>query len=280
MRYLASLAILTACAAISWPQGFGNLFDKAPPHIDEALRARVTKFFQAHVDRKFRLADEVVHEDSKDTFFESEKTAFKRFKINSISYEDNFAKAKVVVEADMDFYFVGFGKMEVHRAVASTWKQDQGQWWWYVAPFNPETGASSPFGQMGKGQDPKTAGQPSDQLMALLDKQAIKVEDLRGSVTLDKKDVLLDSQAPSQQEILVLSKFPGPVTLTVHVPEMDGFSAGVEKSSIAPGESGKVIVSYKPPNKLWHVEMDARVEVQPLNLSLPFKIHFTLPPKK
>ena len=45
-----------------------ELFEKAPPHVDQTLRERVKIFYQAHVDGKFRVADTVVHEDSKDAF--------------------------------------------------------------------------------------------------------------------------------------------------------------------------------------------------------------------
>ena len=36
-------------------------------------------FYQAHVDGKFRLADTVVHEDSKDAFFVADKNQYKSF---------------------------------------------------------------------------------------------------------------------------------------------------------------------------------------------------------
>ena len=42
---------------------------KTADEMDEALRARIHKFYQAHVDAKYRIADQVVAEDSKDLFF-------------------------------------------------------------------------------------------------------------------------------------------------------------------------------------------------------------------
>jgi hypothetical protein len=65
-------------------QGQVDLFQKAPPEVDEALRARVTKFYQAHVDGKYRLADEVVAEDSKDAFFEARKPRYRKFELSRI----------------------------------------------------------------------------------------------------------------------------------------------------------------------------------------------------
>lgn len=43
-----------------------NPFDKAPIEVDTALRERIAKFYQAHVDKKPRLAEQYVAEDTKD----------------------------------------------------------------------------------------------------------------------------------------------------------------------------------------------------------------------
>ena len=58
---------------IALAQEAGNIFEKAPPEVDEALRARITRFYQAFIDGKFRLADALVADDSKDVFFAAEK---------------------------------------------------------------------------------------------------------------------------------------------------------------------------------------------------------------
>ncbi len=68
-----------------------------PPEVDEALRARVTEFFQYHVDANFRKAYELVAEDTKEQYFGAQKWQFKSFKIDSIKYSDNFTKAEVQV---------------------------------------------------------------------------------------------------------------------------------------------------------------------------------------
>ena len=69
------LAAFVSCAVVAAQTKPTDIFEKAPPEVDNALRERVSKFFQAHVDGKFRLAEEVIAEDSKDFFYNMEKHA-------------------------------------------------------------------------------------------------------------------------------------------------------------------------------------------------------------
>ncbi|MBM3775494.1 MAG: hypothetical protein FJW37_10065, partial [Acidobacteria bacterium] len=62
-RPLTCLFMATAVAAAQAPS---DLFEKAPPEIDRALRERAARFYQAHVDGQFRKAEALIVEDSKD----------------------------------------------------------------------------------------------------------------------------------------------------------------------------------------------------------------------
>src|SRR5260370_24279308 len=98
MRIVTMLKTYLALALVSgrWEPGQDSLFDKAPPDVDEALRARITGFYQAHVDKKFRQADQFVAEDTKDFYYESNKPAYLSFNIGKITYSENFTKAKAI----------------------------------------------------------------------------------------------------------------------------------------------------------------------------------------
>src|ERR1700724_3603210 len=83
---------LASCLLAQRP---ADLFSKAPPEVDEALRARVAKFYQAHVDGKPRRAEELVAEDTKDYFYTARKPQYLSFQIIKIDYTDTFTKATV-----------------------------------------------------------------------------------------------------------------------------------------------------------------------------------------
>ena len=68
----------------------------APPaEVDQALRERATQFLQYQIDGNFRKAFELVAEDSKDFYFSIAKTKILSYKIDDITYSDDFSKATV-----------------------------------------------------------------------------------------------------------------------------------------------------------------------------------------
>jgi hypothetical protein len=136
-----------------WAQNPGDFVDKAPPDVEEALRARITAFYQAHVDRKFRQADDYVAKDTKDFYYEANKPGYLAFEIGKIVYSDNFTKARAIVNCKISFPLPGFGDGPVMAPVPSTWKVEDGQWYWYV---DQTVGRESPFGTL-----PPAAGAPA-----------------------------------------------------------------------------------------------------------------------
>src|SRR5580658_6041018 len=67
---LLSLVSAAACAqkpAPTAPQPPAAF--KAPPEVEQALRARVTEFFQFHVEGNFRAAYGMIAEDTKEYYF-------------------------------------------------------------------------------------------------------------------------------------------------------------------------------------------------------------------
>jgi hypothetical protein len=268
-----------AFVALSLGQSFEGLIGKAPPHIDEALRARVNFFYQAHVDGKFRLADQAVHEDSKDIFFAADKTKFEAFKIVSIAYQDDYTKAKVVVDGTDYFLFPGVGRTKVNRPVATFWKQDGGQWWWYVDP-DLKCKESPLWCQNGTGAQ-GNPGPGGIDLNHELGKGAIeRLNQIGSSVKPNKTQVSLDSVTQSSDEITLTNQFESPVTLQLDAPDVVGLEVKLASNKIAVGESTKLKVSYKPRNTAWKTELSATIRVQETSQTIPIRIVFALPPKE
>src|SRR5215203_3723879 len=146
------VAALASCAVLVGQTQATDVFDKAPPELDNALRARVAKFFQAHVDAKFRQAEEVIAEDSKDFFYNMEKQKYFGFEIVRINYSENFTKATVVTGVEVEWRSPRVGVMRVKPPLTSLWKLENGQWYWYVVP---QKDWDTPWGRMNPGPDPK-----------------------------------------------------------------------------------------------------------------------------
>src|SRR5271154_6960023 len=83
---LASILLLSACTAFG--QNSSDLFDKAPAPVDEALRARIDKFYGAFIEGKFKDAYLLVADDSQDQFFALPKKQYKVCQIIRINYSE------------------------------------------------------------------------------------------------------------------------------------------------------------------------------------------------
>ncbi len=145
MKTLAVSSLLLLSGFGVFGQNASDVFDKAPPAIDEALRARVGQFYQAFVEGKFKQAYLLVADDSQDKFFELPKEEYKSFEIVKINYSDNFTKAAVVTAVKSEWRFHGAGTLTTFP-LTSNWEVIDGQWYWhYVRP----TMVPSPFSPTG-----------------------------------------------------------------------------------------------------------------------------------
>ncbi len=255
-------------------QPASDLFEKAPPHIDKALRERVRFFYQAHVDGKFRLADEAVHEDSKDAFFAADKRRYKDFDIVKIDYQENFTKARVVVAVKTDFLMPGAGRIPVTIPLTTLWKYDQGTWWWYVEPHSAEEGTQTPFGTMKPGKD-ADASSPFQKLQNMPGAGAI-----RSQVKVSGTSVTLDCRQDGDSgEIVVSNGMPGILKLTLSMPEAEGFTARLEKEQVPAHGEGKVIFSCDANPELAGRTIRGRLSIQPTNHQIPLTVRFQAGPQ-
>ncbi|MBI1897945.1 MAG: hypothetical protein HYS04_15655 [Acidobacteria bacterium] len=245
-----------------------EIFEKAPPAIDEALRARVAKFFQAHVDGKFRTADEVVAEDSKDAFFTMDKKRYLAFDIVTIVYSENFTKAKVVTAVEMEWRSPRVGVMRVKPPLTSLWKLETGQWWWYVVP---QKDWETPWGKMTPGPDP-----PGGSAILQAFKGADPATILR-QVVASKQDVSLSSYQPSTDEVTVKNGMPGEITLELRYGPRPGLEISVDRKTLNHGEQARVSFRYTPPDTRPKDTLGVIVHVEPINLDIPLKLTFAVP---
>jgi hypothetical protein len=227
-----------ACAAAQDP-GFVSAF-KAPAGTNEALKARVSGFYQAYVDGKFRKADEFVAEDSKDAFFSMAKKQYKSFEILDLYYADDFKKAKVITKVSTDVQTPRYGNMQMQPVVQTMWKFENGNWYWFDPSVKGTNSVDTPFGKMTFG--PTTASGPT-----ILGQKRISVEEVLHSVSADKQDVSLSPTKGGTQVVTVSNSLPGLVTVVVEpFPALPGLTVEAEKAKLGPGEKTPVRFEYKP----------------------------------
>jgi hypothetical protein len=118
---------------------------KPPAKVDQALRERVSQFYKAYVDAKFRDAEALVANDTKNLFYASSKPQYLSYEISNITYSNNFTRAAVVTVCKQLLVMPGFTDSPVPVPVSSNWKIEKGKWYWWVDQVTP---VDSPFGKL------------------------------------------------------------------------------------------------------------------------------------
>ncbi len=262
------LALFACAAAVA--QSPADLFEKAPPDVDQALRARINKFYQFHVDGKFRAADALVAEDSKDFFFAANKPRYLGCEVNKIAYLENFAKAKATVVCQTILPMIGFADKPVAVPLPSLWKVVDGEWYWYV---DPDAGRISPFGKMksgdGAGSDPG----------ALL-RKGPTVPSLWQQVQADQRIITLNPKRNSTGQVTITNQMPGSVTLGLEFPQVPGLELKLDRAELKAGQSAILSARSEAGIRLPQAvapnsAITIRVVVQPTNQTIPVQVVFS-----
>jgi hypothetical protein len=256
--------VLVAAAGIGLgAQELGDLLQKAPPELDTALRARISKFYQAHVDGKFREAYELVAEDSKDIFFAAEKPRYRSFNVLKIDYSDNFTKAKAVVACETEASMFG-NRFNVQMPVTSLWKLVDGQWYWYTLP--PSDEVITPAGVMKPGPAPQTGHWKE------LGTRAPRIPALQTMVRADKSQVNLNLHRESSDTVRITNPLPGPVTLSLEYQAVPGLEVKLDREQLGANETAVVTFRSRLQGEVPSGDITVYVRVMPTAQLIPIHV--------
>ena len=236
-----------------------DLFTKAPPAIDEALRDRISKFFQLQVDGKPRQAEQYVAEDSKDYYYEMQKPRYLSYEIRSISYSDEFTKAKAMIAVEMIINIPQFQNKPMKIPFMTLWKVVDGQWFWYV---QPEASLITPFGKMNPGPGKPgeaQAGGPPDM------SKTPDILSLWKQVSADKQGVQLKAHEASSDRVTISSQLAGTVSLQFQPPDVPGLVVKLDRTELKAGEKTVLSFDFKPGENAPRSPLVVNVLVQPIN---------------
>jgi hypothetical protein len=249
-------------------QNAAALFEKAPPDVEEALRARIQKFYGLYMEGKFRAADALVAEDSKDVYFAAAKRRCRAFSIDTVKYSADFSMADVLVGCDTEIMIPPVGMIRAQVPMRSQWKVIDGQWFWYVDPVSDQ-GIATPFGVFKPGSPngpPAGIGMPA---------AGMSVEDLTKLVKVDRQQVSLDVNTGGVGRVVVTNTMPGAVSLALEPREIPGFEIALDKTSVAQGQSAVLSIGYVPSKDRKPSPALLKIVVSPTQQEIPIRIGFT-----
>ncbi len=204
--------LLAVLATGSFAQNAGDAFNKPPADVDQALRARISEFYGLHVKGEFRKAEALVADDTKDFYYNSNKTQYVSFEIGRIDYSDNFTRAKATVLCEQYIMLPGFMGKPMKVPTPSTWKLVDGTWYWYV---DPESLRMTPFGKMNPAPPSAPASAPTSIPViptTVPDFIYKQVKTDKASVTLkagESERVTITNSAPGAMNISLTGSVPG-----------------------------------------------------------------------
>jgi hypothetical protein len=211
-----------------------------------------------------------VADDSRDLFFEIDKPTYFGFQIVTINYEENFTKAKAVVAVDVDWKHPRIGKLRVKQPVTSTWKLENGQWWWYMVPLTEHQTA---FGVMKPGPDNEKSSPIMDAF------KGVSVGDVLKGVQISARELRLKSHEASTAEVKIKNGLPGKVSLKVSTTSLKGLEATLRDTELDSGKETVLVVSHNPVDRLPKPRMTITLNVEQTKQALPINVIFELAPE-
>lgn len=244
------------------------VFEKAPPEVDNALRARVSQFYQAHMDGKFRQAEPLVCEESKDFFYEMPKRRYLSFDITKIEYSESFTHAKVVTLAEIEWTDPRVGRIKVKPPIPTTWKVENGQWCWYQkqGPQEMET----PFGTMKV--DPTASPEAPRPVPVINPEQALRA--IMSQVKADRSEAVFDPDRAATAAVTVTSNAPGQITLSVDPIPLPDLTARLDRTVLNGGESAQLTLAFQPTSSRLPEFQTVTVRVSPTGQVVPIRVRF------
>jgi hypothetical protein len=253
-------------ASLALAQNAADIFSKAPPDVDEALRGRIAKFYQFQVDGKPRRAEELVAEESKDFFYSMNKPKFLSFEIRDIAYSENFTKAKAMVVVEMYLMMPGFDGKPMKVPGGSYWKVQNGLWCWYV---DADILNTTPWGKMKSSDNAGSGGAVLPDL-----KSAPTPQTLARQVSPDKLTATLKVSEPSSDQITIQNQMPGTVKIELRHAHVPGLEVKADSTEIVSGKSAVVRFRYVPGKDAPPRSVLVEVAIEPTNAVIPLRLAF------
>jgi hypothetical protein len=188
-----------------------------------------------------------------------QKPRYLSYEIRSISYSDEFTKAKAMIAVEMIINIPQFQNKPMKIPFMTLWKVVDGQWFWYV---QPEASLITPFGKMNPGPGKPgeaQAGGPPDM------SKTPDILSLWKQVSADKQGVQLKAHEASSDRVTISSQLAGTVSLQFQPPDVPGLVVKLDRTELKAGEKAVLSFDFKPGENAPRSPLVVNVLVQPIN---------------
>ncbi len=271
IRIVVSLSVLAllfaVCAAAAEEAAPRREYStSAPDAVKESLAARVSTFYEFFQVGKFRDAEAILSEDSRDIFYNIKKSRIFGFEIKSLEFTEDFKFAKVLVTCKMIVPMMGLKSFEM--PVNSEWAWQDGDWFMHFGQLKaPDGSFQTPFGPM----RPQSASNSGGLFQPAVARPTL--DSLKSMFRADRTELRMSGSQPGEQAISIQNRAAGPLDLSVH----GRLPARVRvelPEPIGAGERGKVRFVYTPGEEPLRGRHEVELMVLPINQILKISIDF------
>ena len=269
MKRLIVAACLTLSVSLcpaSEKESEETTFRSAPPEVMEAVKSRVVQFYTYFKEGKFRQAEALVTEESKDLFYNAPKKPLLGFEIATIQFNDDFDEAKVLVNVDTMSPLMGSTPFKLPVGGKWVWVNDD----WFL--HMEQRAQESPFGKMEGGP-----GTPGQGLTAgAFSGKGIRPDAFQNMYAVNRREVRFPRASDKPVERSVILHNPGPAKLAIEKqgPDVPGLIIDAGEGQMEPGEQREIRFTYDPTVAQLSRDRDVFFGVLPLMRRFSIKVLF------
>lgn len=217
----------------------------APDELVSSLTSRVSGFYTAFQAGQFRQAENFVDEESKELYYNVQKSRIMGHEIKSITWADDFRSARVMVVAMSMVPLVGNKPVPV--PVGGLWNLIDGEWYLHMTPPDKRR---TPFG-MADASAAASLGQPTGTMIPQGgDIKVPSIADMRQMMSMAESAVVFPAglTEATVKTITLTSGAPTGFILRVEsdgkIP--DGLTVQIDPQDVQPGGTGTITITYDP----------------------------------
>lgn len=270
MKTLALAAsVLLLCPGAAFGQAAGGTgFNRPPAGVDEALRARVLEFYQLEQEGRFRQAEGLVCEESRDRYYDMEKKRWTSVELIQTLYEEGFQKARATMALGTTMNTLS-GPIPVKAPLTSLWHFEKGSWCRYI-PEPSRDGIPTPFGVMkpatGKASTPVPLGAGAPPIPA-------DPKQLETMVRLSRTAVALPSSGGTET-VEILNGMPGRIELKLTCPNVAGLECRLSSDTVPREGKAVLTLTFSAGAGAPPPEADVHLVLEPLGTRKTVRVAF------
>lgn len=236
---------------------------EVPSGTEESVRARASEFYRLQIEGKFRQAEALVCEESKDVYYDAEKERWKSLKIQGVTFTaPQTARVSVALGNEMK---TPQGTFPMEVPMVSVWHEEQGQW--CLSMPKPGTGEKiTPWGVMKAGSG-GTGKLPTA--------KPVSVGSIQSGVQLSKNVIRFDPTKASTDVVTISNHLEGSIQVEVNAVPLNGLTWKVISPMVKSQGTTQLEVSYDPSlAREEPANRKLKVTVIPLNLVRDVTVEF------